>query len=511
MSRKNGLASSSAFLLLLIIYLAAGALYAIFTPLWQIPDEPAHFNYVKYIAEERRLPELRAGDYPAGYIEEIKSQKFPSDMSIAPLRYEFYQPPLYYSLGALVYLAVGAQPLSVQVIALRLFSALLGAITLWLAYRIGRLLFPQEETIALGAAAFLVAVPMHIAMTAAVNSDALAELLLTATLYATLRLARGQITTARLLSTGALIGLAIITKATAYVSAPLALLGLWIGWTAHCQSLGDFGSVLSGSPTQKQIRSLNPLIALLLLVAPALLLSGGWLVRNAFTYGWLDPLGWTRHTQVITGQLTTAQYAAEHGWGSWLGDFLRTSFHSFWGQFGWMAVPMDGRIYLALGLLCALAALGLVGFFWRQRRERALSLEQWQGLGLAALTVAALAAIYLWYNRQLVQFQGRYLFAAMPALGLFFSLGLHEIARRGYEKWLGALCGGGALLWLVKGIAASDINKWGVGLLALAALGMAAKRALPESYGKWSVALIYAGLIALTLAAPFLFIVPYLR
>lgn len=209
MSRKGERISSPVLLFLLVIYVAAGALYAIFTPLWQIPDEPTHFNYVKYIAEERRLPELRAGDYPAGYLEEIKSRKFPSHMSIAPLRYEFYQPPLYYGLGALIYLAVGAQPLAVQVIALRLFSVLLGAFTLLLAYKIAQLFFPEEQAIALGAAAFLVAVPMHIAMTAAVNSDALAELLLTATLYAALRLARGEITAARLLSTGALIGLAI--------------------------------------------------------------------------------------------------------------------------------------------------------------------------------------------------------------------------------------------------------------------------------------------------------------
>jgi len=36
--------------LILLGYLVAGALYAIYTPPWQAPDEPAHFNYLRQVA-----------------------------------------------------------------------------------------------------------------------------------------------------------------------------------------------------------------------------------------------------------------------------------------------------------------------------------------------------------------------------------------------------------------------------------------------------------------------------
>ena len=89
--------------LVVVLYLALATAYAVYTPAWQAPDEPAHYNYVSYVAEEGRLPVLAPGDYPAAYLEEIKARRFPADMSIAPLRYEAHQPPLYYLLAAGVY------------------------------------------------------------------------------------------------------------------------------------------------------------------------------------------------------------------------------------------------------------------------------------------------------------------------------------------------------------------------------------------------------------------------
>ena len=34
-----------------------------FTPAWQNPDEPAHYNYIAHIAEQGALPVLQSGDY----------------------------------------------------------------------------------------------------------------------------------------------------------------------------------------------------------------------------------------------------------------------------------------------------------------------------------------------------------------------------------------------------------------------------------------------------------------
>ncbi|MCA1553249.1 MAG: hypothetical protein LC737_02600, partial [Chloroflexi bacterium] len=54
---------------LLWLYLALAALYALNTPPWQVPDEPAHYNYIRTIAEQGTLPVLQVGDYDQAYLE----------------------------------------------------------------------------------------------------------------------------------------------------------------------------------------------------------------------------------------------------------------------------------------------------------------------------------------------------------------------------------------------------------------------------------------------------------
>ena len=126
--------------LILVLYFALGVLFAVNTPSWQAPDEPAHYNYVRYLAEKGSFPILHMGDYPHAYLEELKSRKFPPDLSIDPLRYEFHQPPLYYALTAPIYGLTGGDPL-----ALRLFSVVLGSGVVLLAYATARRIFPARS------------------------------------------------------------------------------------------------------------------------------------------------------------------------------------------------------------------------------------------------------------------------------------------------------------------------------------------------------------------------------
>ena len=51
------------FALILLGYFFAGALYAIYTPPWQAPDEPAHFNYIRQVAEDGCCPRIENGDW----------------------------------------------------------------------------------------------------------------------------------------------------------------------------------------------------------------------------------------------------------------------------------------------------------------------------------------------------------------------------------------------------------------------------------------------------------------
>lgn len=506
---------------LLMLYVAVGALYAVYTPLWQAPDEPAHFNYLRYVAEQKRFPILEMGDYPAAYLEEIKSQRFPPDISIEPIRYEAWQPPLYYSLGALLYLGTRSLSPASQVLVLRLLSVLLGAGVTCIAYHIIHEIFPEHHLLALTSAAFGAVVPMHVAMSAAINNDVLAELILSAILFCCVKLLRhtyhhpAAVNMRRLADLGVLVGLGLLTKLTTGVSIALVAAALWMAETR-------------AMPAGRLARWAKGLLCILGL---ALLISGGWFLRNALVYGWNDPLIWQRHAQVVQGQLTTAEYLRTHGVRAWLMDLATTTSHSFWGQFGWMAVPMDGRIYLALWMICGLAGLGLVSMGYRalsSARSRhqehvsnaapsadnlsplALSTFQHQAVELLAFSVVLTFASYLWYNRQLVQFQGRYLFPAVVALGFFFAWGLCEIFSCSHARWLAGLSTVGAACFLGLGLIQGNVNKWGVLLFALAGVALWIKALLPPRWNKLYLVLTYAGLLSLTVASPFFFIAPYL-
>lgn len=496
--------------LLIVLYLALGALYAVRTPIWQVPDEPAHYNYIRYLAEQRTLPVLQPGDYPLAYLEEIKSAKFPPDMSVDPIRYEFYQPPLYYLLMVPTYLATERLPLAQQVVALRLVSLLFGAGVVALAYATARATLsprrkeaPAEirgasateispDLLAFGVAAFIVMLPMHLTMMAAINNDGLAELVLAGVLYLAVRVVQRGGDAHHWAALGALVGIALLTKGTTYIALPLAMVAAF--WGQRDSARRGWWRPLAW------------------VCGVAALVAGGWFLRNMAVYGWHDPLAWQRHTAVVSGQLTRAAYIAQYGSLAWAREFIRTTFHSFWGQFGWMAVPMDQRVYLALYLLCGLVMVGLALWFVRRLRERSAreSAAQWRPLGIMALSLALSVAQYLWLNRQLVQFQGRYLNSSLIPLALALTLGWAELWQHEYAGWLAGVLGAGTVLLLGKGIVTGDPDKVALALLAAATLAFVARRWLLPRAERLFFLLLYPLLLALALAAPFLFVTQYL-
>jgi len=404
--------------LIIVTYLLIGTLFAVYTPAWQAPDEPAHYNYVRYLAEQGCLPILQHGDYPAEYLEEIKSNHFPPELSIDSIRYEFYQPPLYYLLATPVFKLFGG-----ALVPLRLLSVALGAGLVYVAYRLALAVCPAQPALALGTAAFVAFLPMHVATTATMNNDTLAELLLALALWGLVRylgkenggwrLERGG-----MIGVGLLLGLGWLTKIYALIAVAVGvaavILRRWRDWRRAARDLAW-------------------------LLVPALALALPWLARNAAVYGWPDVMGLARHDEVVFGQMTTADWIAQRGWANLLTEGLQRTYHSFWGKFGWMAVPMDRRIYLALGVFTAVVVAGLVGWGAVVARQSKSSLRRSASAVMLLLFTTALTFLaYLWYNAKFVQFQGRYLFPALIPLGLALALGWWTAAR-----WFGRLVGGG--------------------------------------------------------------------
>ncbi len=483
--------------LIIIAYLIVGVCYAVYTPAWQTPDEPAHYNYIKYIADNGKLPKLRMGDYPHDYLEEIKARRFPPDMPINRIRYEFHQPPLYYLLATPLFLLTRGMALPQQVIILRCFSLIFGAVLIYVAHRTVReisLPYEGREVIALATAAFLAVVPMHIAMNAAINNDALAELFVGLILWRLMVYLRDDEHEPRsLIIIGALVGIGFLVKTTLYIIAGVALIAIFIKhqsrFTLHASRLAFY-------------------------LIPIILISTPWFIRNAVVYGNYDFFGWQRHDAIVVGQLQTTEAIARFGVSKILRDFFRVSFHSFWAQFGWMGVPVDGRIYLALFVLCSIVVLGLVLFTARHRQ----SVWRNSHLAIMALTALLVAASHVWYNLKFLQHQGRYLFPAIVPLGFCFAVGLWEAWRYESAKWVIRLLLVGMLMTLLQGLISRDLNKWavliwGAFFVLWDANAIWVKLRGGQGEKMWRVVpftLIYTGLYVLDFICLFKFIVPAL-
>ncbi len=157
-------------------------------------------------------------------------------------------------------------------------------------------------------------------------------------------------------------------------------------------------------------------------------MGGLWWGRNVSVYGGTDVFGLQRHDEVTVGQLRTEDYIAIELGGSdrqYLENYVETTFHSFWGQFGWMALPMPTTIYRVFLLFTLAVISGGVLFFWRRQWPRTLDGPQRELLALLALVIAFVFAAYVLYNLDFVQFQGRYLYPALIPVALWVALGLN--------------------------------------------------------------------------------------
>jgi hypothetical protein len=401
--------------LIVVVYLAIGGLYAIYTPPWQVPDEPAHYNYIAQVAGDGCCPVITPGDYDQAELEYLKANGFPEGTDLSDIEYEDHQPPLFYLIAAPLFAASGG-----DLTALRLFAVLIGAGVVIVTFLVVARLWPERPMLALAAAAFVAFVPQHVAMMAGVNNDGLTELSVGLALLASLAylgnpVREGEPTVRRLHP--ALLGLAmgtcLVVKTTAYLPAAAAIAtAIILRWRYEREPLSWLAREFAWAG------------------GIALLVGGAWWARNVAVYGWPDLLGLEVHDQVVIGQPRTADAIGQAGLAAHLGNLLTVTFHSFWGQFGWMGVPMPRRTYQLLGIYSVWVAMGYV---WLMRSSwRRLAWEKWAGLAVLGVALGATVLAFAGYNLTFVQFQGRYLFPALPVFGLAAAGG-----ASGWARWLG--------------------------------------------------------------------------
>ena len=380
-----------ALLLPFLLYFLIGGAYAWRTPAWQSPDEPAHYQYVRQLAQGQ-WPIMQAGDYDQREQSETIGREFAPPLSLDDWQYEDYQPPLYYLLLLPTYWLTDG-----SLFALRLTSLLIGSGIIICTYLTAKTL-THRPILPLTITLFVALLPQHLAILASVNNDSLTFLLIALTLYALTR--HAPPTTLTLL-----LALATLTKVTAYL-----LFGV-VAITYFVQIYPDW---------RRFAKTITQLIL------PTLVVGMVWWGRNLWVYGGFDFLGTQAHDAIVTGQPTPAWWIAQFGLGNLIGRLFFITFDSFWGQFGWMAAPFPHRYDLPVAIF--LLGGGFAGLFFGRSWARK---PQNRPIWYAFLTLTLLnLTLYLVYNLNYVQHQGRYLFPSLIPITTLLIGGWHHLTTK---------------------------------------------------------------------------------
>jgi len=246
-SRATAVTGQAAILWVILAYLLLGVIYSFATPVFEASDEIWHYPVVRELRNSHRLPVQRPG---------VKTD----------WEQEGSQPPLYYALAAgitfwvddsdyeqvmirnpFVKAGVPGTPDNVNFIAhppgqgpwqggttlavylIRWLSLLMGAGTVYFAWRLARTVYPGHERVALLTAAIVAFNPMTLFINASVNNDNLLMLLATITLWLLadeLMAMKPGVRWGRTLLLGLLMGMAALTKVSGLMLLPVAALAL---------------------------------------------------------------------------------------------------------------------------------------------------------------------------------------------------------------------------------------------------------------------------------------------
>jgi 4-amino-4-deoxy-L-arabinose transferase-like glycosyltransferase len=435
--------------LITLLYLALAVAYSIVVPLWEAPDEPSHFLYARYLAQNGCLPS------PTYYAEDI-APSLERDYILSI--YEWHHPPLYYLLGALALRAVEPQhKLSASYVfppidpdlayqdslfvhplkgpfdfgedelgprLLRLLSILMGMGTIWVTYQTARQVFPSEPLLALAASGVVSFIPQYTFISASVNSDNLANLLSALALLLTVKWTteeNGPSTGSghrygKTLRLGLLCSLALLSKTTTLFLIPVVCLSFAL-WAKQ-----------KGSPHYFLKQGLAFLSLPLLTTGLFLALyprKNLWALAAAY-----------RELSEVNADLISLGY---------LWTVLTQLNQSFWARFGWMNILIPPAITNLLGLLCLASLISAVVFWVRGNRERILSQTQSNSLLVLFASVLCILLALVKFNLTVFQPQGRFLFPAISAIATLVVVGLLSPLRPRYKPLATLVIVGGML------------------------------------------------------------------
>jgi 4-amino-4-deoxy-L-arabinose transferase-like glycosyltransferase len=350
------------------------------------PDEPAHWCFIRDLAQGKGLPVFYSG----------------SD------NYEAHQPPLYYLAAIWCYWVAGEH----STLLCRLFSAALGALTLLVAWRASQYLLGEAPWPRLAAVGALALIPGRFFILGSVSNDPAFELTSALTLWQSLAAVRHGLDLRRAALLGACLAAALLAKTSALVLIPIV--GLAVVMAAQRPD-GTFG--------RSEIRQILAHAGVVL--GAVALFWGWWVVRNLQLYG--EPLVTSAFTRIFIKDRATPEFFLSRGI-TWSGYFTLVAWQtqmSLWGVFGQATVYMPSLYYRIGYALEALTVLGLLVAAARSLRRREPPAQavtaSWL---LVVLLVLLTLATFLRFNIVFYQAQARYFLGVSVPLAALLAAGV---------------------------------------------------------------------------------------
>ena len=397
---------------ILLLFLALGVAYNVAVPLFEAPDEMAHFRYLNWLADGQGLPDMVTDRQTVGH--------------------EVGQPPLYYVLlaplvrgiarhdleqvaplnpywrqgaGINVHYHTAAERFPYRQTALavhvaRFASTLIACATIISVYGLAQQIAPRQAALAAALVAFN---PQFIFISSAINNDNLITALSTFVLLILVwQLGRPRLYWWHYALLGALWGLAMLAKMSGVALGGVILAGLILSaWRHH-----SWRHLIVGLP---------------IVIAAAMAVSGWWFGRNWIRYG--DPLAWDAILAANSGLLRPALL-------SWFEALHFATYlqRTYWAMFGY-GIPAPPSFYWLINGMTLLGVAGLLLWFIRSGRYQ-LNAPKTLAVALLAVWSAVVFISLLQWMRLLVQTnQGRLFFPAIASVAILLALGLAGLRR----------------------------------------------------------------------------------
>jgi len=386
----------------IIYFFIVGIVFLLIIPPTHSPDEIGHVSYINFLVNEKTLPNQT--------IPELKE------------RWQGHQPPLYYICGyAINSLFNDGEPITIHLTGveggafdlspnstfsnplnywhinfsfylLRLFSLILGAITIFYVGKIAEHIFEKKLQIFFSIF-FVASLPQFIFISSSINNDNMVNAFATISILYMYRIISDKNTLKDVILCSVFLALGFLTKKSiAYFALPIFLIFfLWLKQN-----------------NRFLVRNL------IWFALTFFVLTAFYLYRNIIIYS--EPWGFEAE------RLTFSHFNDKSIFSVYfISPFLPGLFVSFIAFYGYMNIRLPIYLYSVYIILFMLVPLAILSTQLLKRNKQYI---------LALIIVFSAFAGVIYYNLMISQYQGRFMFPAIGAFSITIAISIEGLIRR---------------------------------------------------------------------------------